>query len=80
MFTANFNIDYTDAQGVKVATGYASLNSTIDTHLSVIDRQAYEANKASIDEQEAAFRAKVLSVADIMGIANSVPKETEPAQ
>lgn len=69
MFTANFNIDYNDAQGVKIATGYASLNTTIDAHLSIIDREAYEANKDLVDQQEAAFRAKVLSVADIMGIA-----------
>ncbi len=72
MFTANFNIDYNDAQGVKIATGYASLNTTIDTHLSIIDREAYEANKDLVDQQEAVFRAKVLSVADIMGIATVV--------
>lgn len=69
MFTGNFNVSYKDSKGVEVATGYAALGQTVDTHLSVKDRVAYESDKINIDKQEANFRAKVLQVADIMGIA-----------
>ena len=69
MFSGNFNISYTDKNGLDVATGYATLNDSVDIHISVKDRVAYEADKANIDTQEASFRAKVLQVADIMGVA-----------
>ncbi|MGR8826041.1 hypothetical protein N2E09_00290 [Leuconostoc citreum] len=69
MFTGNFNVSYKDSKGVEVATGYATLKLSVDVHLSVKDRLAYEADKANIDKQEADFRAKVIQVADIMGIA-----------
>jgi len=77
MFTGNFNVSYNDSKGVEVATGYATLNQTVDVHLSVKDRVAYEADKANIDKQEADFRAKVIQVADIMGIATVDSKAGE---
>ena len=77
MFSGNFNISYTDKNGLDVATGYATLNDSVDIHISVKDRVAYEADKANIDTQEASFRAKVLQVADIMGIATVTPKGAE---
>lgn len=77
MFTGNFNVSYKDSKGVEVATGYATLNQTVDVHLSVKDRVAYEADKANIDQQEADFRAKVIQVADIMGIATVDSKAGE---
>lgn len=69
MFTGNFNVSYKDSKGVEVATGYATLGQTVDVHLSVKDRVAYESDKTNIDKQEVDFRTKVLQVADIMGIA-----------
>jgi len=69
MFSGNFNISYADKNGLEVATGYANLNDSVDIHISVKDRVAYEADKTNIDTQEAGFRAKVLQVADIMGVA-----------
>ncbi|MGR8773627.1 hypothetical protein [Leuconostoc citreum] len=77
MFTGNFNVSYKDSKGVEVATGYATLGQTVDVHLSVKDRVAYEADKANIDKQEADFRAKVIQVADIMGIATVDSKAGE---
>ncbi|MCK8606171.1 hypothetical protein LNP18_08650 [Leuconostoc citreum] len=77
MFTGNFNVSYKDSKGVEVATGYATLGQTVDVHLSVKDRVAYEADKANIDNQEADFRAKVIQVADIMGIATVDSKAGE---
>ncbi|MGO2908629.1 MAG: hypothetical protein ACTICT_04650 [Leuconostoc citreum] len=77
MFTGNFNVSYKDSKGVEVATGYATLSQTVDVHLSVKDRVAYEADKANIDKQEADFRAKVIQVADIMGIATVDSKAGE---
>ena len=69
MFSGNFNISYADKNGLEVATGYATLSDSVDIHISVKDRVAYEADKTNIDTQEAGFRAKVLQVADIMGVA-----------
>lgn len=69
MFTGNFNVSYKDSKGVEVATGYATLGQTVDVHLSVKDRVAYESDKTNIDKQEVDFRTKVLQVADIMGLA-----------
>ena len=77
MFTGNFNVSYKDSKGVEVATGYATLGQTIDVHLSVKDRVAYESDKTNIDKQEADFRAKVIQVADIMGIATVDSKAGE---
>ncbi|MGO2927434.1 MAG: hypothetical protein ACTICO_07325 [Leuconostoc citreum] len=77
MFTGNFNVSYKDSKGVEVATGYATLSQTVDVHLSVKDRVAYEADKANIYKQEADFRAKVIQVADIMGIATVDSKAGE---
>ncbi|KAA8369792.1 hypothetical protein FE414_07080 [Leuconostoc carnosum] len=77
MFNASFNTSYTDKNGVEVATGYANLNDTVSVNLAVKDRVGYEADRDNLDKQEADFRAKVMQVADIMGIATVTPKEAE---
>ncbi|WP_251920740.1 hypothetical protein [Leuconostoc citreum] len=77
MFTGNFNVSYKDSKGVEVATGYATLGQTVDIHLSVKDRVAYESDKTNIDKQEVDFRTKVIQVADIMGIATVDSKTGE---
>lgn len=75
-FNANFNIDYKNAEGVSVATGYANLASDgITINVNIKDRKAYEADKDNISAQETAFRAQVMQIADIMGIATVEPKE-----
>lgn len=73
MFTANFNTSYTDANGAEVATGYANLGTTVDINLSIKDKTYYDAHKDDMAMQEAAFRAKVLQIADIMGVAEKTP-------
>lgn len=77
MFNASFNTSYTDKNGVEVATGYANLNDTVSVNLAVKDRVGYEADRDNLDKQEADFRAKVMQVADIMGIATVTPKGAE---
>ena len=74
-FNASFNTQYTDKNGVVVATGYANLDSGISVNIIIKDRKAYEADKDNIATQESAFRAKVMQIADIMGIATVETKE-----
>ena len=74
-FNASFNTQYTDKSGVVVATGYANLDSGISVNIIIKDRKAYEADKDNIATQETAFRAQVMQIADIMGIATVEPKE-----
>lgn len=74
-FNASFNTQYTDKNGVVVATGYASLDSGISVNIIIKDRKAYEADKDNITTQEASFRDRVMQIADIMGIATVEPKE-----
>lgn len=74
-FNASFNTQYTDKNGVVVATGYANLDSGISVNIIIKDRKAYEADKDNIATQESDFRAKAMQIADIMGIATVEPKE-----
>lgn len=74
-FNASFNTQYTDNNGVVVATGYANLDSGISVNIIIKDRKAYEADKDNIATQESDFRAKVMQIADIMGIATVETKE-----
>lgn len=74
-FNANFNTQYKDKNGVVVATGYANLDSGISVNIIIKDRKAYEADKDNIATQESAFRAKVMKIADIMGVATVETKK-----
>lgn len=66
-FTANFNTEYKDLQGVVVATSYARVSiKGITISLSIKDYKAYEADKDNIEKKESDFRYKITKIYDMM--------------